>query len=38
MEARERVDHCLALKVMRLTRPSIGQPPLPSSDTTDLSQ
>jgi len=38
MDARERVEQCLALKVMRLTRPTPGQASLPSSDTTDISQ
>lgn len=32
---KERVEHCLALKVMRLTRPSLGTPSLLQSEARD---
>ena len=38
MEGRDRVEHCLALKVMRLTKPTLSQSCVPSSDTTDIAQ
>jgi len=38
MEGRDRVEHCLALKVMRLTKPTLSQTCVPSSDTTDIAQ
>jgi len=38
-EAKEtRIEHSLALKVMRLTKPTFGSPGFPSSDTYDLTQ
>jgi len=37
-EAKERVEHCLALKVMRLTKPTFGSPALPAKHKSDLMQ
>ncbi|RZF38354.1 hypothetical protein LSTR_LSTR011877 [Laodelphax striatellus] len=36
MEAKEKTDHLLALKVMRLTRPTLSSPVIVTSDPSDL--
>lgn len=36
METREKTDHLLALKVMRLTRPTLASPVVVTNDATDL--
>ncbi|XP_039288736.1 trafficking protein particle complex subunit 13 isoform X2 [Nilaparvata lugens] len=36
MEAKEKADHLLALKVMRLTRPTLSSPAIVTTDSSDL--
>jgi len=37
-EVKDRVEHCLALKVMRLTKPTFGSPAQLTTQPTDLAQ